>query len=320
MLADLYAKKTGRQAVPIATPAPVAKPLPVALEQELNVEEEKVLPSIPLFSDLPKNAFIQLMEQMTMRRVLPGEVIIRQGDVDDSMYIVSSGKVKVTKASDQGTEILLAYLSDGAFFGEMALLSESPRTASVAAEEETTLFAVSRAVLDEVTRNFPSVKNILLKFYRQRLLNNLIATSPIFKPLSGEQRKVLIEQFKSREVAAQEKLIEQGEKSDGLYLLLTGAVEVAAVIDGKRKVLAHLKEGDVFGEMSLINDINATATVKALRKSIVLKLPKKTFTETVQTHPQLLEHIRNLSREREKTTQAIAAGKIAFSEEGLVVV
>lgn len=327
MLADLYAKKTGRQA---AAPVAAIKPPPaadavseVSDDDIITMEEdaeELALPTIPLFSDLPKNAFIQLMEQMKMRSVLPEEVIIREGDVDDSMFIISSGRVKVTKTSEVGSEIILAHLNDGAFFGEMALLSESPRAASVIAEEETLLFQVSRDILAQVVKNFPSVSNIMLKFYRARLLNNLMHTSPIFRPLDAEQRKTLIEKFKSREVPANEKLLEEGQVGDGLYMMLAGRAEVSKKIDGQRKVLAHLKEGDVFGEISLLHESPVTASVKTLRKSIVLKLPKRAYTEILATHPQLLAQIKTISAERQKTTDAILKGQLAFSDGGLVVV
>ena len=324
VLADLYAKKTGRQAaaMPVAAKPVAPEALEVSDEDIVAVEEaqELALPTIPLFSDLPKNAFIQLMEQMKMRSVLPEEAIIREGEVDDSMFIISSGRVKVTKTSEAGTELVLARLTDGAFFGEMALLSESPRTASVIAEEETLLFQVSRDILGQVIKNFPSVSNIMLKFYRQRLLANLMNTSMMFRPLDVTQRKALIEKFKSREVPANEKLLEEGQPGDGLYMLLTGRAEVSRKIEGQRKVLAHLKEGDVFGEMSLLQNQPVTANVKTLRKSIVLKLPKRTWTEIVGQHPQLLQQIAQISAEREKTNDAIMKGRLAFSEEGLVVV
>lgn len=326
MLADLYAKKTGRAAaaLPVTPPSAEAEPELVGDDDIVIIEEEPAapenLPTIPLFSDLPKNAFIQLLEQMHMRSVLPDEVVIREGDVDDSMFIVSTGRVKVTKTTEAGTEMVLAQLGDGTFFGEMALLSESPRTASVIASEETLLFEVSRDVLAGVVKNFPSVKHILLRFYRQRLLSNLMAISPIFRPLDAEQRKSLIEKFKSREVSANEKLLEEGGKGDGLYMLLSGRAEVSKKIEGKRQVLAHLKEGDVFGEMSLLTNNPVSANVKTLKKSIVLKLPRRTFSEIVSTHPQLLAHISDLSSEREKTNAAIAEGKLKFSsEEGLVL-
>ncbi|MFC1610782.1 cyclic nucleotide-binding domain-containing protein, partial [Myxococcota bacterium] len=323
MLADLYAKKTGRAAaLPVAVAPPPIEEIPTAADEDVVVVEEAPpeLPTIPLFSDLPKNAFIQLLEQMHMRQTLPEEVIIHEGDVDDSMFIVSHGRVKVTKTSEAGSEIVLAHLTDGAFFGEMALLSESPRTASVISEEETLLFEVSREVLKQVVKNFSSVTHILMRFYRQRLLSNLMATSPIFRPLDAAQRKSLIEKFKSREVPANEKILEEGQKGDGLYMLLAGRVEISCKAEGKRKVLAHLKEGDVFGEMSLLTNQPVSANVKTLRKSIVLKLPRRTFTEIVSTHPQLLAHISEISAERTKTTQAIMDGKLRFSEEeGLVL-
>lgn len=339
MLADLYAKKSGRPAASAAAPVPAAvtvvKPPPMPAKaaaevtddmlDEIVIEPEEApppieLPTIPLFSDLPKNAFIQLMEKMQMRSVLPDEAIIREGDVDDSMFIISSGRVKVTKTSEAGAEIVLAYLTDGAFFGEMALLAQAPRTASVLAVEETVLFEVSRAVLGEVIDSFPSVQGIMMRFYRQRLLANLMAISPIFKPLDANQRRALIERFKSREVQAKETLLEEGQAGDGLYLLLSGKVEVVKKDGNKRTVVAHLKEGDVFGEHSLLTNQAVNATIRTLRKSIVLKLPKRTFSEIASTHPQLLAHIADLSAEREKTTQAILSGQLQFSEEGLVVV
>lgn len=329
VLADLYAKKTGRAAaapLPIPVKAPdEAEAIPVMQDEDIvMVEEEEEtpteLPTIPLFSDLPKNAFIQLLEQMQMRSVLPEETIIREGDVDDSMFIISHGRVKITKTTESGSELVLAHLGDGAFFGEMALLSESPRTASVIAEEEMLLFEVSREVLKSVVKSFPSVKHILFRFYRQRLLSNLMATSPIFQPLDSEQRKSLIERFKSREASANEKILEQGQKGDGLYLLLSGRAEVSHKIEGKKNVLAHLKEGDVFGEMSLLSNQPVSADIKTIRKSIVLKLPRRTFAEIVSTHPQLIAHISDLSAERAKTTKAIVDGQLKFSEDqGLIL-
>ncbi len=323
-LADLYAKKTGRVAavaqkagtMPPPLPQKAGAKAPIAVEAAPSV----ALPSIPLFSDLSKNAFIQLMEQMQMRSISADEVVIREGDVDSEMFIISSGKVKVTKASETGEDIVLAHLGEGTFFGEMALLSEAPRSASVIAIEDTTLFVVSRAVISQVTQNFSSVNNIMLRFYRQRLLSNLMTTSPIFRPLSNEQRKGLIEQFKSREVGAAENILEEGQKGDGLYMLLSGKAEVSRTLEGKEQVLAHLKEGDVFGEMSLLNNGLVSASIKALRKSIVLKLPKRRFSEILSTHPQLLAHISDLSAERERTNKAIAAGQMKFSDNGLVVI
>ena len=282
--------------------------------------KEEELPTIPLFSDLPKNAFIQLLHEMSMRNVARGETIIREGEVDDKFFIISDGKVKVTKMGEDGREITLAFLGDGAFFGEMAILSDTPRTATVVAEADSHIFEVSRQNLDEVIEQWVSVRHVLHRFYKQRLLANLMATSPIFQALSREQRKDLIEKFKSREVAAQEHILSVGDKAAGLYLILAGRVEVSAPdVDGGRNRLAHLKEGDIFGEMELLTNSAINADVVALSKCIILRLPKKVFNVVVSTHPQVLAHISELADERARATKAIEAGELEFTDEGLVL-
>ena len=275
--------------------------------------------ALPLFSDLPAGAFQQLLLQLRMRTALPEEAIIREGDVEASMYIISQGRVKVTKTQEAGSDTVLAQLGEGAFFGEMALLGESPRTASVIALEPALLFEISRDMLAQLTARFPPVAQSMLRFYRQRLLANLMATSPLFRPLDAEQRRHLIERFKSRELGANDIVLEEGQAGDGLYMLLTGRAEVSKAVADGRRVLAHLKAGDVFGEMSLLQAQPVTARIQILQRSTILKLPRATFEATVAAHPDLLERIRAIAGERQKTTAAILAGQLAFSEDGLVV-
>ncbi|MCC6807863.1 MAG: cyclic nucleotide-binding domain-containing protein [Deltaproteobacteria bacterium] len=359
MLAGLYAKKSG-SAKPAAAAAPAAKsadaappppPLPidmldiaaplepmmvdvgdVVLEDMPEVDMPAVpaappptearedLPQIPLFSDLSKNAFISLMERMKMRTAQTGEVIIQEGGKGDSFFIIAQGKVHVEKNAD-GKPLVLASLGDGAFFGEMALLSESPRTASVIVDEPTQLFEISKSVLDQVSKEYSSVQQVLLRFYKQRLLANLMATSRIFKLLTVDQRKKLIEQFKSREVPANEVILSEGQKGDGLYLILSGRVKILKLKgETKQVVVARLKEGEVFGEMSLLSNAPVSATVTAEKRSIILRLPRKSFAEVLSTHPQLLEHISQLSDERSKMTEAIVAGTVAVHEDDVMLV
>ena len=351
MLADLYSKKGGKAqtAMPLNGPAaqPDAPPLlpmeimaPVDEGFDLEIEQQTEiveavelpppppvegtgeLPKIPLFSDLSKNAFIALMERMHMRTAQTNEPIITEGDKGDSFFIIAQGKVRVEKKNESGKPMVLAALGEGAFFGEMALLSDAPRSASIIAEEPTQLFEISKSVLDKVTAEYGSVKQVLLRFYKQRLLSNLMQTSRIFKPLTPGQRKDLVEKFKSREVPAREAILAEGQKGDGLYLVLSGRVRVLKTKEGgdKQLILAKLKEGDVFGEMSLLSNEPVNATVVAETRAIILRLPRKAFAEVLSTHPQLLEQISELSDERQKMTSAALAGKIQLGEEDMMLV
>src|SRR5713101_485311 len=185
-------------------------------------------------------------------------------------------------------------------FVEMALLSGAPRTANVSAEDDTELLEVSDAVLRHLARNHPQVVKSLKNFYRQRLLNNVMAISPLFKDFDPAERRQLVEKFKLRQAAPGEMLIKEGAQSDGLYVVLHGSVDVAA----QQIDLAHLREGEIFGEMSLLTRQPATATVVSPGNAILLRLPRDQFQELVVTHPQILALVSELTDQRAAATRA----------------
>jgi CRP-like cAMP-binding protein len=92
-------------------------------------------------------------------------------------------------------------------------------------------------------------------------------------------------------------------------VVLHGAVKVVKTVDDKDVELAKLKEGDVFGEMSLLTRKPATATVTTLTNTIVLKLPRENFQELILTHPQILELVSELTEQRKSATQAVLSGQ-----------
>jgi len=268
--------------------------------------DPQALPPIPLFSDLPKSAFIELTERMTLHQATSGEILIAEGEYASSMFIVIQGRVKVVRELAGGEELILAELDDGAFFGEMALLSDAPRTASVIAVDDSMLFEISRELVEEISAAHPSVAEVMRRFHRNRLLTNLLRTSPIFQPFSPQDKKALIEKFKSRNVEAGKVLITHNKQGDGLYVLLSGRCEVVRPDDkGRDVVLAELKDGDVFGEMSALWRKNASASVRTVSPCIVLRLPKANFDELIMTHPQVLETLSQMSADRERFNQEV---------------
>ncbi|MCA9550635.1 MAG: cyclic nucleotide-binding domain-containing protein [Myxococcales bacterium] len=265
-------------------------------------------PQIPLFSDLPKNAFIELLVHMEMHNLVPGDVVIREGDVGDSFFVLVSGQVRVSRRSDAGEELVLAYLTEGAFFGEMALLQDGARTATVQAQSDCQLFEIKKEVLDQVVSHYPSVAAVLRNFYRQRLLSTTMATHPLFRPFTPDERRAIMELFKSKSFKKGDVLVEEGKKGTGLFLLLYGTLEVVKDRDGAHpKVLAELSSGDLFGEMSLLTGKPTMATVRAITDCFVLRLAKRNFDELIMTHPQILELVSVLSDERQGINELLLA-------------
>ncbi len=111
----------------------------------------------------------------TLRQFVPGEVIAREGDVGDTAYLIERGRVEVTR-EHEGQPMLLASLTVGQVFGEMSLVDERPRSATVTALEDTVAYVIHRDTFLEDLRTTHRVVFILLRVLLERLrqANNLI--------------------------------------------------------------------------------------------------------------------------------------------------
>ncbi|HYO51991.1 cyclic nucleotide-binding domain-containing protein [Archangium sp.] len=266
--------------------------------------QDEALPKIPLFSDLPRDAFIALFEHCPLRRFPEGARIIEQGTKGDAFYVICAGRVRIVRQAGAGQHEL-AVLGEGAFFGEMALLSGAPRSASVvSASEETQVLEISTPVLAGLSRRFPQVARALRRFCRQRLLSDVMNTSALFQPFGRKDRRELVERFRAREVRRGDTLIHEGDQVDGLYVVLSG--EVAITRGGQS--LARLREGELFGEMSLLQKTPATATVTAVRNTSLLRLPREDFNTLILTHPQILALVSELTEARQRSNEALLGG------------
>lgn len=273
------------------------------------------LPPIPLFSDLERGAFLRLLETCRMRRLQAGEVAVRQGAPGDSFFVVASGRLEVIRRDASGADLNLAVLQEGSFFGEVALLTGASRTASVRAVEESDLLEFTADTLRSLVAEHPSVAVALRRFYRQRLLANVMATSALFRPLPREERARLMEKFRSREMAPGEALVCEGMPVDGLFVVLSGLV---AVTRGGVPV-AQLREGDLFGEHGLLTGENATATCRARTRGMVLRLPVEEFPKLAATRPELKALFTSLDATRRKSNEALLARRrIAADDDSML--
>ncbi len=112
---------------------------------------------IPLFSDLTAEEFVEVAIMLVRRAEKAGKTIVKEGDPGDSMFIVSTGEVEATR---EGADppVKLARFRDGDFFGEMAVLSGEPRTATVTTVRNTELLELSRDDLNTICSRHPEVE------------------------------------------------------------------------------------------------------------------------------------------------------------------
>ena len=103
-----------------------------------------VLRAVPLFSSFPEDQ-LRTLATMVNRKSLPrSAMVMAAGDPTDSLYIVLSGRLKVMMSDADGKEVILSILGPGEFFGEMGLIDDSPRSASVIGIEPCELLSISK--------------------------------------------------------------------------------------------------------------------------------------------------------------------------------
>ncbi len=254
----------------------------------------------PLFAELHPRVLEGLIPRMELRELAAGETLFNEGDPGACLYVISEGEVVVEA---EGTE--LARLGPGAFFGEIALVTDQPRSATVRAATAVELLGIDRELVREVAGQQPALINLLLRFVRERLVDRMIRTSELFAPFADDDRRSLTSKFEVVEVVPGAQLIVQGRRADGLYVLVSGKVEI--VRDGVP--LALLRSGDVFGEISLMSGGGSTANVTAGSRVIALRMPARTFTEVIMTHPQVLAYLGELAAQRTPNVKATFADR-----------
>lgn len=124
---------------------------------------------IPLFSNLTPKQLDSIGSHMAMQVYEKGDVILRQGDVADTLYIIVAGQVKVYMSDESHREVILNTMSAGEFFGEIPLFDQEPRSASVAALERCHVQSLSYKTFQKVIERSPDIARKLMATMASRL-------------------------------------------------------------------------------------------------------------------------------------------------------
>jgi len=283
---------------------------PGGIIEEEDIEDVTFFPEIPLFSDLSQDEFREIVRKLKAASHLKGGTIIKEGDQGDSIMIIASGSVEVYKDAPDDRKVLVATLSEGSFFGEFGYFAYSKRQASVVAAEDSELLEITREDMEDVVRKFPGVEQVLEKFYRGRVIENILATSGLFMELDAGQREKLASQFKLEEFRENSDIVVEGEDADKMYLIRSGNVLVHTKNPmGDKVSLAELGPGDFFGEIGVIEGKPRTATVTAVSPMVeAMSLDKADLDNIISEFPAIGEKINEVIEARTEDT----VNKVSF--------
>lgn len=288
-LAALYARHRAQEGWDAARPAPPAgeEETDDVMAIELARVDPDRLPWTPLLSDLEPDELRRVIDKLVPVYAAQGTVVCREGEQADSLFVISSGRVRVSSRDDQGAPLWLTNLSEGEFFGEFGFFCDGKRHADVVAVEDSELLQMSRADTEELVGDLPRIQGVLERFYKQRVVDTLLAKSRPFKSLTPDQRMGLLDKAAVEVHAEGSTVIQEGDTGESLYVIKSGVVDVSTELNGRRIELARLGPGDIFGEISVLTGEPTTANVVTTGRTELVKFSRREVVELAGQHPQL---------------------------------
>lgn len=214
-----------------------------------------------LFSQLDEDSLRTIIFALEEKRYPKNTEIIKQGDEGDFFYVLEKGTVdylvdgKVVNTS-----------SDGSSFGELALMYNSPRAATVVAKTDCIVWALDRMTFRRILLEGTAKK--------RSLYENFLKEVPVLQSLSSYERSKLADALNTETFKKGENVVTEGEAGENFYFIEDGDAEV---IKNGHGVVTTLKKGDYFGELALLYDSPRQATVRALTPLKVVSLNKSGF-------------------------------------------
>jgi cAMP-dependent protein kinase regulator len=219
-----------------------------------------------LFKTIEEEQRQEVVQIMEAKRFPAGAHVIDQGAAGDYFYIVSSGTLDCFVDGQKVTGY-----ERGGSFGELALLYNSPRAATIVATTDTVLWALDRISFRSVIME----SNLLKRKMHEAFLRDV----PLFKSLETAEIHKIADALEPVRFVDGQVVLKQGEPGDSFYLIEEGkAVFYKSASDGSQQKVNELKKGDYFGELALLNDKPRAATVVAEGPLKCVTLSKLAFT------------------------------------------
>lgn len=240
---------------------------------EQRVRLQTVMKTIFLFKALEAEQETDVLNAMFERKVQPGEHIIDQGDDGDNFYVIDSGKYDILVASDGGEPKLVGNYENQGSFGELALMYNTPRAATIVASTEGVLWALDRMTFRRIICNAASQK--------RQMYQDLLVSVPMLSNLEPYERLNLADALERRRFQSGEVVIRQGDPAYSFFMIEEGVVSVTMVNintdPGKHVEINVLSRGQYFGELALLTNKPRAATVTATSDVVCAVLDVKAF-------------------------------------------
>lgn len=223
-----------------------------------------------LFRSCDEEQYSDVVAAMAEKRVATGEEVIKQGGVGDFFYVVEIGTLDVFVSRNGAPMVKVTDYGPGGSFGELALMYNAPRAATVIASSDCVLWALDRVTFRRILMENTSRK--------RRMYEQFLEEVDLLSSLEVYERHKIADALESLQFNDGDVIIKQGDVGDNFYLLESGEVSITRTDEkGVVHQLPGIKKGGYFGELALLNNEPRKASIIAKGKVKVATLGKKAF-------------------------------------------
>lgn len=234
--------------------------------------------------DFSDKEFDQFREKFHQKHFQPGEVVFNRGDLSDNFYCIVSGELAAVVKDENGNDNTLSILHSGEFFGEVGLLKDVARTATIRSLTHSQVFTIDKQGFFELIDKSPAfsifIENLRLEHHLSRI--------PAFGKLSDRNLGRIIKTQNTRRVSAGTVICRQNEKSDRLVFLVSGKARVKHHgFDESTSYVHELQPGDYFGDDALFADTEYIADLEIIEDGEVLTITRESLVKLVNSTPSI---------------------------------
>jgi ATP-binding cassette subfamily B protein len=254
-------------------------------------DSRAVLNDLPMMMFLPPELKPLVMDCFVPASFGFGGNIVAEGEEADAYYVLASGRARTIKRGPNGEEVALSVLKPGEAFGATGLLDLSKRPTTVRASSDVEAYKLDRTLFQALLQNHPEIKRYFALQEKHRHLTNFIRLFTPFGKLPVPALELMLTELETVKICAGEMLIKQGDTPGPMFIIEEGRLRVFNQENGRARNLSYLRQGDFFGEVSLLKGVPRTASVEAVSDGRLLKLNETTFGKLYAGFPEFRARI-----------------------------
>jgi ATP-binding cassette subfamily B protein len=252
----------------------------------MKVQDSEILRRSSVFRFLADEHFAAIEPLLEEEHYEFGDVIVKQGDPADSFYVLTRGRARALKIKTGGEEIPLGVLKPGDSFGEAALAEGGTRNATVRCSTAVDVLRIDHDDFLQLVSQVPDLKRYVETTGRNRALQSFLYQFSNFGRLPTPVLRGVIDKLKPVTFEKGNLIIREGDDAGPLYILQKGRARAFSGVDGAERNLAFYREGDFFGELSILNGSPRAASVEAFTGCELLSLEPKSVRELRHRFPE----------------------------------